>query len=82
MARNLLHRSDLNEFTDWLCENGWSRDTHNPPWEVGRFRHIDGGQPIIIYTRKSHDSSRMSVHLTLHGRAEECYWDWRRARGR
>lgn len=60
-SRALLHRTKLEEFSQWLQENGWELEATVGSYEALRARHYQHREPILIYYRLSGD------HYTTHG---------------
>ncbi|MEK3718934.1 hypothetical protein [Paenibacillus sp. FSL R7-0333] len=53
MSRNTLHRSKIQEFREWLAEDGWSLEPTKGAYEVLRARK--GKRLLLIYDRHEGD---------------------------
>lgn len=60
-TRNLLHKSKLNAFADWLVENGYTVVEPKGDYEV--LRAVKENAPVIIYTRQ-----KAKEHYTVQGK--------------
>ena len=60
-TRNLLHKSKLNVFADWLVENGYTVVEPKGAYEV--LRAVKENAPVIIYTRQN-----AKEHYTVQGK--------------
>lgn len=60
-TRNLLHKSKLNMFADWLVENGYTVVEPKGAYEV--LRAVKENAPVIIYTREN-----AKEHYTVQGK--------------
>ena len=78
-ARSLLHKTQLEEFAEWLEQRGYTRETPKGDYEVLRMRHDDDRHPLLVYKR-----DHMPEHLTVHGaayrRAAQFYHEKQRQR--
>jgi len=53
--RSLLHRSKLEEFKQWLADNGWKIEKPNGGYEVLRWKGETRQPKPIIYDRHDGD---------------------------
>lgn len=61
--RALLHRSKLEDFKEWLVEDGWSIVERAGIYEEVRAFKAGRKHPLIVYTRVD----GFSEHLTVRG---------------
>jgi hypothetical protein len=64
--RALLHRSKINDFKEWLRQDGWMLEAPKGTYEILRARK-KGKPPLIIYTRISETSEHITVPDRNHG---------------
>lgn len=62
-ARNLLHKSKLEEFSSWLINKGWEIEKPRGDYEVLRAYHIQYRDPLIVY-----EKIEAKEHYTIQGR--------------
>lgn len=58
--RNTLHISKLQDFEQWLSENGWTIEKPNGVYEVLRARKISRKNPLIVF-KKANAKEHLSV---------------------
>lgn len=58
-SRALLHRSNVQDFKDWLVKDGWELEEAKGVWEVIRARKVGKKFPLMVYDRSGGD------HLSL-----------------
>ena len=49
--RSMLHISKLEDFKQWLVEDGWKIEATKGIWEVLRARKSGRRNPLIIFTK-------------------------------
>ena len=54
-TRHVLHRKYLDNFKEWLNNNGWTIEPNKGEWEVLRARKVGRKKPLIIYDRLEGD---------------------------
>jgi len=64
--RALLHRSKIEDFKNWLQEDGWQIESTKGIYEVVRATK-EGRRPLIVYTR---DDNKGKEHMTVQSRDE------------
>ena len=76
-ARDLLHKTKLDDFRAWLEDRGWYQVSCKGEWEVLRMRHPDSVGPLLVY-----DRLEAREHYTTHGVAYHMACRWVRDRRR
>lgn len=61
-VRDLLHKTHLNAFRQWLEKRGYVNQTPKGDYEVLRMRHVDDQHPLLVYDRID-----APEHYTTHG---------------
>lgn len=68
----LLHKSKLNEFLEYVAQQGADLLVTKGDFEVARFRMPGEQAPHLIFKRLSGD------HYTLQDKSVRLYWAWRK----
>lgn len=72
-SRNLLHKTKLKEFRDWLSERGWVAEKTKDFWEVLRMRHPKEKELLLV-----HERADSPEHYTVWGQSERQFHIWQR----